>query len=154
MTPTLGERVNTRLFKVLQRLVGGRGYEIVSNSRMPPDYDQADIDLFAKVKPYTLTSHERVFALREAVSYVVRADIPGAIVECGVWLGSSMLIVANTLVELGRTDRDLYPSTPSRRRLLRANMTVTCGGPRPPIFTKQHWPPRVTPTFHRRRFNQ
>jgi hypothetical protein len=75
---------------------------------MPPDYDGASIALYWKVKPYTLTSHERVFALRQAVTYVVKAGIPGAIVECGVWRGGSMLVVAHTLVELGETDRDLY----------------------------------------------
>ena len=60
------------------------------------------------MKPYTLTSHERVNALRAAVAYVVEAEVPGAFVECGVWRGGSMLAVARTLVELGATDRDLY----------------------------------------------
>ena len=74
----------------------------------PPDYDEASRALFEAVKPYTLTSHERVNALRLAVEYVVDARVPGAIVECGVWRGGSMLAVALTLLAKGDTDRDLY----------------------------------------------
>lgn len=74
----------------------------------PPDYTDAEIELFRAVKPYTLTSHERVVALRDAVRYVSEAGIEGAIVECGVWRGGSMLVIARTLVALGDTTRDLY----------------------------------------------
>jgi hypothetical protein len=49
-----------------------------------------------------------VFALRQSVDYVVRHKIPGAIVECGVWKGGSMMAVAKTLIELGAKDRTLY----------------------------------------------
>jgi O-methyltransferase len=108
MTISLGRRANSWLFRLLERLLRARGYEVTGGALMPADYDAATVALFEAVKPYTLTSHERVNALRQAVSYVVRADIPGAIVECGVWRGGSMLAVARTLLELGRTDRDLF----------------------------------------------
>jgi O-methyltransferase len=73
-----------------------------------PDFDAADFDTLTKVRPYTMTSPERVHALVEAVKYVVRRRIPGAIVECGVWRGGSMLAVAHTLHRLGDLDRHLY----------------------------------------------
>ncbi len=75
---------------------------------VPPDFTEADIELFRSVQPYTLTSIERVVALREAVRALVAAGTEGAMVECGVWRGGSMLVVARTLCELGATDRDLY----------------------------------------------
>jgi hypothetical protein len=87
------------------------GYDIVRlkpNESFPLDYDEEFISLFQKVQPYTLTSHERVFALRQAVTYLIRAGIEGAFVECGVWRGGSMLVVAETLLAAGVTDRDLY----------------------------------------------
>jgi hypothetical protein len=108
VTLTIRQRLNSRIFEMVRSLLARRNYEIVGGKLMPPDYDPASIDLYWKVKPFTLTSHERVFALRQAVTYVAKADIPGAIVECGVWRGGSMLVVAHTLVELGQTDRDLY----------------------------------------------
>jgi O-methyltransferase len=110
MLATLKGRVKNRVMGTVKEALGRRGYQLVGgkNPNLPPDYDQATVDLFWKVKPYTLTSHERVFALRQAVTFVVKAKIPGAIVECGVWRGGSMLVIANTLLELGETSRDLY----------------------------------------------
>src|ERR1700723_3657872 len=107
MALTFRQRFNSRMFRSLQTVLRKRGYEVVGGSLMPPDFDPATVELIAKVKPYTLTSPERMAALRQAVQYVVRAGVPGAIVECGVWRGGSMLIIAHTLVELGETDRDL-----------------------------------------------
>lgn len=60
------------------------------------------------VAPYTLTGPERVAALVDAVRYVVRAEVPGALAECGVWRGGSALAVLRTLVELGVDDRDVW----------------------------------------------
>jgi O-methyltransferase len=108
MSPPLKERINRAFLQTTRKALDKRGYEITGQRVMPADYDQATIDLFHKVKPYTLTSHERVSALRQAVTYVIKANIPGAIVECGVWRGGSMLVIAHTLLELGATDRDLY----------------------------------------------
>jgi O-methyltransferase len=108
MSTTIAGRAKSRAINTARELLGKRGYTIVGGKLLPPDYDQATIDLYWKVKPYTLTSHERVNALRQAVMYVAKAGIPGAIVECGVWRGGSMLVIAHTLVELGQTDRDLY----------------------------------------------
>jgi hypothetical protein len=55
-----------------------------------------------------MTSRERIYALIQAVRYVVQHNIPGDIVECGVWRGGSMMAVAKTLVSLNHFDRELY----------------------------------------------
>jgi hypothetical protein len=73
-----------------------------------PDFDEAAHATVTAVQGYTMTSPERIFALREAVRHVVAHGIPGSFVECGVWRGGSMMVVARTLLELGVTDRDLY----------------------------------------------
>jgi O-methyltransferase len=64
--------------------------------------------LYARVRPYTQTSRERVTTLADAVEYVIRACVPGDFVECGVWRGGSSMAVALTLLRLGATDRDLW----------------------------------------------
>jgi hypothetical protein len=98
----------------IRGVLGRLGYDVVRRPAADapvayqPDFDADLIALCERVKPYTLTSPERIAALREAVRYVVRAGIPGDVVECGVWRGGSMMVVALTLVELGVTDRDLH----------------------------------------------
>jgi O-methyltransferase len=93
------------------------GYEVARSSptapstsaaRFPPDFDRETVATIEAVRPYTLTSPERIFALCQAVRYLHRAGIPGDVVECGVWRGGSMMAAARTLVGLGDTDRALY----------------------------------------------
>src|SRR4051812_41860475 len=75
---------------------------------LPPDFSSADTAVWNRVAPYTMTSPERILACRRAVEYVVARRLPGAIVECGVWRGGSMMAIALTLLELGVTDRELW----------------------------------------------
>src|SRR5690606_26033861 len=42
------------------------------------------------------------------VRHLVRHDIPGAFVECGVWRGGSVLVMLRTLMSLGVSNRDLF----------------------------------------------
>ena len=59
-------------------------------------------------RPATMTSIERLYALYNAVRYVTTAVVPGAFVECGVWKGGSVMMMALALLERGVTDRDIY----------------------------------------------
>ncbi len=74
----------------------------------PQDYDNETWATIELIKGRTMTHHTKVQSLIEAVRYVHRHRIPGAVLECGVWRGGSMMAVANTLVQLGVTDRELY----------------------------------------------
>ena len=74
----------------------------------PPDFDSAELAFLKRFDAVTMTSLERRYALLNAVRYVVRHRIPGALVECGVWRGGSMMLVAQTLRHLGATDRHLH----------------------------------------------
>jgi O-methyltransferase len=93
----------------VRRALHGLGYEIAPmRPPWPADFREADIALYREVAPYTMTTPEAIYALAEAVRYLAANEIPGAIVECGVWKGGSMMAVARTLLELARTDVDLY----------------------------------------------
>ncbi len=74
----------------------------------PPDFSEQNIEICDSVKPYTMTTPERVNALIDAVRYVVENKIDGAMVECGVWKGGSTMAMALTLKKLGNYHRDLY----------------------------------------------
>jgi O-methyltransferase len=75
---------------------------------LPPDFDKETQALCQFVRPFTMTSPERLFALREGIKHLVRHRVQGDIVECGVWKGGSMMAAARTLLELGATSRNLY----------------------------------------------
>jgi O-methyltransferase len=74
--------------------------------------DTADVSpeewgIWETVRPFTMTSLARVVTLVRAIRFTVEHGHPGAIVECGVWRGGSMMAVALTLRALG-VERELY----------------------------------------------
>jgi len=69
---------------------------------LPPDIDDDARAIIETVAPFTMTSPERIVALRDAVRHICRHSIAGDIVECGVWRGGSMMAVALSLLELGQ----------------------------------------------------
>lgn len=90
---------------------GGTGSSADGTARsesFPRDYDEELVEIIRAVRPYTMTGHDKLHALITAVRYIVRHDVPGDIVECGVWRGGSMHAAARTLDALGRHDRNLY----------------------------------------------
>ena len=72
------------------------------------DADPEFSKLYERVKDFSMTSIERLYAMYKATEYVCRAGIPGNIVECGVWRGGSMMMAALTLQALGDTSREIY----------------------------------------------
>lgn len=80
----------------------------VTSGGWPHDFDDAMVATCQAVEPYTLTSVERIGSLVQAVRHLSRNRIRGAMAECGVWRGGSMLAVARTLVEEGDTSRELW----------------------------------------------
>jgi hypothetical protein len=59
-------------------------------------------------KPFTMTSLERMYSLYNAVEYLVKNNIDGDFVECGVWKGGSSMVMTRTLLLNGITDRNIY----------------------------------------------
>jgi len=100
--------------KILRRL----GYELlpVNPAHQEPsvhhdpslNIDDNARKLYVEVQPYTMSTIERVFALREALKYIVNNNIPGSMVKCGVWKGGNMAAIAKTLLRQNKVDRDLY----------------------------------------------
>jgi hypothetical protein len=75
-----------------------------------PD-DRAFHAIAARVQPYTMTMREgpeAAYALFQAVRYVTANRIGGAIAECGVWRGGSMMLAALALKHFGDLGREFY----------------------------------------------
>ena len=69
-----------------------------------------------------MTSDEKMYALYGAIQHIVRAGVPGDVVECGVWRGGSAMLAALVLARLGDTSRtiwlyDTYEGMPEPTRL-------------------------------------
>lgn len=77
-------------------------------NNFPSDFTKKEIDIIEKVLPFTMTNEERLIALIRAVEYISNYEINGAIVECGVWRGGSMMAVALKLEELNNIERELF----------------------------------------------
>lgn len=71
------------------------------------DYSPETAEIIWRVRGHTMTSPSRIAALCDAVAYVVQQQIPGDIVECGVWRGGSMMAAALTLKRLQAGTRHL-----------------------------------------------
>ena len=90
--------------------LGCHSYIVMDNMVYFPSahYEQSDIDIYNYVKKYTMTGERRVMSLLDSVSYIEKHEIPGDIVECGVWAGGSMMAVAKKLIHLNNQSRSLY----------------------------------------------
>jgi hypothetical protein len=98
---------------VVRRLIERSGYELVpasthAASEFPTDFEPNEIEIYRSVATCTLAGPERTISLIRAVKYLVENEIPGDLVECGVWKGGSMMAVALTLLRLNRADRRLW----------------------------------------------
>ncbi len=72
------------------------------------DFSEEEKEDIQFVKDYTMTGNERLVTLSRSIDYIVENNIEGDIVECGVWRGGSMMMVANKLVKLKSLDRNLF----------------------------------------------
>ncbi|MDI9859299.1 TylF/MycF/NovP-related O-methyltransferase [Flectobacillus roseus] len=94
---------------MISKLLKPFGYKI---AKVQKEEDFINDPTFLKIlkacQPYTMTSIERMYALYNAVKYIVKNNIAGSFVECGVWRGGSSMMIALTLKELGVSNRAIY----------------------------------------------
>lgn len=72
------------------------------------DFTPAEWQIIERVRPFTMTSIERIKALLDAVKYVVEFGIEGDVVECGAWKGGSVMAMQLQLLELGVSNRRFH----------------------------------------------
>lgn len=99
---------------LVRRIFNVLGYEVVPRrwSEVPDHkksgFDESFLPLYEKCKGHTMTSAEKMFALYRAVRYLDANATAGAIVECGVASGGSMMMAALTSIYGGNEARDLW----------------------------------------------
>jgi O-methyltransferase len=100
-------KLNRRLERSVEKLEG-KAAPAAKPAALPADFDEEAKEIIRAVRPYTMTSPDKLFSLINAVRHVVSTGVQGDLVECGVWRGGSMHAVARTLESMGVTDRELY----------------------------------------------
>lgn len=71
---------------------------------MDPDFQS----ILRECRFHHYQSVERLFALYEALVYIVKNEIPGDLVECGVYTGVTPVVAGLTLEKLGDRGRKIY----------------------------------------------
>lgn len=99
--PGRGETANKIMDRALDagRVLAARLRPVPAYEDMGPEF-AAD---YAHAAEFTMSSRERMFALWLAVRYITAANIPGDVVECGVWQGGSSMLAAAALRHNPRT---------------------------------------------------
>lgn len=66
--------------------------------------------LVEKYKPYSLIGVARMWNIYESIHYIKSANVPGDIIECGVFLGGSLALAIDAAAEVGLTGRTFWAS--------------------------------------------
>ncbi len=96
---------------LLKTVAGALGYEIrrkEEKARLGYDLEEQAAAAIAKVRPYTMLPPERLFTLYQQVAHCEKAGIAGALVECGVWKGGSVALMAQANLDHGRARRAVH----------------------------------------------
>ncbi|MES2734297.1 MAG: TylF/MycF/NovP-related O-methyltransferase [Bacteroidota bacterium] len=100
--------------KFVKNMLATSGFKLVKVEQqvygqpVPNELEPEFLALYEKCRPFTMTTLERMYSAYKAATYVAQHQIPGAIVECGVWKGGSSMMMALALLQKGVQDRDVY----------------------------------------------
>lgn len=70
--------------------------------------DAAFMEIFMKVHDKTMVGLERSYVLYKMLHSLLDHNIPGDLVECGVWKGGSCMLMACVLLQRGETHRRIW----------------------------------------------
>lgn len=98
---------------IIKKVLHTFGYDIIKIRKKEikdklRDFNENDWEIVNYVKEYTRTPPERVLALKKAMEYIVSNNIPGDIVECGVWRGGNIMAMAKILNNYKDYSRNIY----------------------------------------------
>ena len=102
--------------RIIKSIFGKFGYTVINtnlfeslNKRSVPYDMETDFkEIYVKAKNFTMASLSQNYTMYKATEYVINNNIPGDIIECGVWKGGNMMISAYTLLKLRSVEKILY----------------------------------------------
>lgn len=115
--------------KIIKKILNQMGYDVYKRSettekmgvlqneigKVPIDLEDEFIDLLKDANRLAGTQlfnvdtfDETLYSTYKAVRYVVDNNIPGDLVECGVWWGRHTMVMSLTLQQMDMVERNLY----------------------------------------------
>lgn len=94
--------------KILKTIVGAFGFEIrrrSCSSMVPAEEIESAI---RTIESFTMLPRERLISLYDQVVFCERKRIEGALVECGVWKGGSVALMAAASMRHARSPRHVH----------------------------------------------
>jgi O-methyltransferase len=100
--------MSKRIASLISRRRGGGAASKAALESSLAHVSDEDRRIVERALPFTMTGEARLLAIVDAVRYCISRGIPGALVECGVWRGGSMLAAILTLQALAMQDREVF----------------------------------------------
>jgi len=94
--------------KIVKSVVQSLGYEIRKKPSVCYDREAEAEGEIRKVRPYTMIPRERLIALYNTVAHLEINEVPGSYVECGVWKGGSVGLMALANLRYGKERRHVH----------------------------------------------
>ena len=98
-----------RLFKSLFKKVNYNLHKIepIDILKEYPELTEFEKEIFKICSNYSMTSHERIYALMKAINFIKINNVKGDFVECGVWKGGN-LILFQKFIEKYKLNKKIY----------------------------------------------
>jgi O-methyltransferase len=96
---------------LLKSVIGRLGYELRKKEERPRlgyDLEEAAVAAIEKIRPYTMLPAERLITLYQQAAHCEKTGLAGDFVECGVWKGGSVALMALANLQQGASRRDLH----------------------------------------------
>jgi O-methyltransferase len=96
---------------MLNKLLKPFNFQLIKTKQVEkkfPDFESSFNSIMEKCKPFTMTSEERLYSFNKSVEYIVKNNIEGDIVECGVWRGGSSMCAMLSLLQLNAANRNFF----------------------------------------------
>lgn len=93
---------------LILKTVNALGFDLVRTGHFLLERDGEFLEIYERIRKFSTHSIQRLHALYKAILYIVENNIPGDMVECGVWKGGSSMLCALTLKSMGETKRKLF----------------------------------------------
>jgi hypothetical protein len=80
------------------------------------DFSDFECECYFEVSIECAQMPESIASTVRFVEHVVRKNIPGDFVECGVFMGATPYVIGKTMMRLGETDRQIFVCEPRSSR--------------------------------------